>query len=433
MSIPFGRLTNDRLTIGKYVPEAPVSGGPLLASHTDLWFSGRQYRMNGARVSEAVVDGYHTRASARMAQSASGLWLPFSIDKGAVLSGRGYDHRESFTNLAPNGLDPRSIPNNDCTSADEEGSFLGFSQAARVISQGATYHRKRNFLSVALANGTSYGVSCIYAEGTSPNFAIIIRNETTTNTTYLFGTHGALAEGFHVPGTVTDLSMAEVEPGLWKVDFLFNCTETGSSWSIGAGPYSTTAGDDIVLAALQIANKPYAMPFASGTAASDRMKFAAADIGADVDLASEGLTIVWQGKAIATSATYQAMLDAYIDGNNKLSFVRDGSVGDYRVLMQSGGTYSALALSSSSPAALDGTAVTIGVTMRPDGSCRALAADGGMENRTGKTFPAGTYGSLSVGGYTDATPINGLTERVIVQRGTLTDGEFDNLIAGVAA
>lgn len=404
----------------------------LLSDNTDLWFSNRLYKLNGAVVPETTIDGYHTRASARMAQSAGGIWVPYASGNAAFVSGVGYDHRESFTNLSPNGLDPRSMTDNSCTSTNEAGTILGFANAVRIASTGSDNDRKRDYLATAPANGTSYGVSFVYQEGTSPYVLFSMRNVTTGQNSWLSGAHGTLTNPVTDAGTITDVVMTEVQAGIWLVECLFNCTTTGSNWSAGFGPYSNTSGLDIVLAALQVANKPYVMPFATGTTAADSFGITSAAAGIDIDPSLSGFAMVWRGKLTDTNNNYRTPLEAYIDPSNRVYIQRNAANNTYEISIQRSAGYKTLT-SVTPVTSYDDTDMTIGVTLRTDGSWKAKIHTAVAATGTGETLPAGSFANLNIGVYSTGGTANGICKRVIVEPASITDAEFDDLFGRVAA
>lgn len=405
----------------------------LLAGATDLEFAAGRYRLDGAFVPEATVEGYHTRTSSRYAQDAGGTWNLFGTGEAAILPGVGYDHREAHNNLSPNGLNPQSISDSGATSSAEPGTFLGFSSAARVASAGSAWHRKRDDLSSALASGSSYGFSFIYAEGTSPNAAFIIRNSTTDQHCYLSGAHGALTNTTADCGTITDVDMTEVAAGVWLVEGVFNCTTVGAAWSAGVGPHSTVVGEDIVLVAQQVADKPFPMPFVSGGTANERLEIPAADTGMAVDLMTTGVTVFWRGRIGETDANYRAAFEHLIDGSNRFYFQRNGTNNRLEVVAQRVAGYLTLASSASLVSVLEAGEVVFGVTLRPDGSTRAVAADSGFVNMVGQTLPSGVATWDSIGSFNGSPSANGTTRRVLTIPKAVSDAEFDALHARIAA
>lgn len=372
-----------------------------------------------------------SRNSPRLARGRDGNWISVAAEQPAILPGIGYDHREQFANLSPNGLDPRAIPDNGATSAAEPGTFAGFSSAARVVSAGEAYHRKRDFLSSPLANGGSYGFSFLYAEGSSANAAFIFRNGTTAQTCYLAGPHGSLTNTVADCGKVTDIVTTPVEPGVWLVEAVFTATTAGTDWSAGAGPFSAAAGDDIVLIAQQVADKPFPMPFASGATANERMEFAAGALGMAVDPTVAGVTAFWRGRIDRTDASYRAALEILIDGSNRVYFQRNGTNDRLEVVMQRAAGYATAASSASPASALLSSEVVLGVTLRPDGSVRAVAADNGFADLAGQSLPTGVAAFVSIGSFKGSPSVNGTTSRVVLIPEAISDGEFEGMFARV--
>lgn len=379
----------------------------------------------------AVCLPFFSRNSSRLAQDRDGNWISVANEQPAILPGIGYDHREQFANLSPNGLDPRSIPDNGATSAAEPGTFAGFSNAARVISAGDAYHRKRDFLSSPLVNSASYGFSFLYSEGTSASAAFVFRNGTTAGTCYLAGPHGALVNTVTDCGTITDVRTSEIQPGTWLVEGVFNATTAGTDWSAGAGPFSSTPGDDIVLIAQQVADRPFPMPFASGATTNERMEFAAGTLAMAVDPTAAGVTAFWRGRIQTTDASYRAAMEFLIDGSNRFYFQRNGTNDRLEVVMQRAAGYTTPASSASAASVLSAGEVVMGVTIRPDGSVRAVAADSGFVDLAGQSLPTGTATFVSIGSFKGSPSINGTTSRVVLLPEAVSDGEFARMFERV--
>jgi hypothetical protein len=378
---------------------------------------------------ETAVPAF-ARNSERLAQDRDGNWTSFGAGQPAILPGIGYDHREGFSNLCPNGLDPRLMSITGGTASDATGDFAGFSSARRVVGQGQSWHRNLEELSAVPVNGNTYGMSVLFAAGTSPEARITVQ-ATGVGSSFLGGPIGSLTQTAASAGLFSDAAQLEIRPGLWLVTAKFTCAVSAVNWNLGFGPGTMTAGDDILHVAQQFADTPYPMPFGSGVTANERLEFPAGSLGMATDPAVTGVTAFWRGRILPTDASYRAALEFLIDGSNRLYFQRNGTNDRLEVVLQQAAGYTTPASSSSLASALSAGEVVLGVTIRPDGSVRAVAADSGFADLTGLSLPTGAATFVCIGSFKGWPSINGTTSRVVLIPEAVSDGEFVQLFERV--
>jgi hypothetical protein len=150
-----------------------------------------------------------------------------------------------------------------------ENAF-GLLPGLRIVSAGAAWHRASPG-NVTFTAGTTYVVQLWYRATASNSVKLTLYSSTTTPATNLElkGASGAIAAVLQNQGTVTNVQNQSLGGGLYRLSFAFSVVETVSAgWGFGSG--STTAGDEIVVHALQIeaAATPSSYIFADGATAS---------------------------------------------------------------------------------------------------------------------------------------------------------------------
>lgn len=414
-------------------PALRKGGDFIPGSAVDLMFDRGSYRLNGQPVPLSTIDGYHSRASSAWRQNASGIWNEFATGVAPILPGVGYDGREGVARLNANALNPRAWTVDGATVSDEVGTFLGFSSAERVASNGGGFHRIRTDVSGGYVNGSPYAVRVLYGSGSSGCLRITLRNNTGGTESLLSGPVGALASTTTVAGTWSNIVNINHGSGIYEIQAIFTATSTGASANIGIGPDSATVGQDVVVIAGQIPQTPYQMPFGSGTTAADTLIIPAADAGMAVNPSVTGVTMFWRGMDFQSAANFPRIAEIRVDGSNRLSFIRSASTGTVSIDLFSGGASSSV--TSTLANAPRGTEFTILATWRPDGTYWGKIGSNTAGTGTRAPF-ASNLASIGVGNNAGAGDIsNHITRRAGFLPTSLSDSDalalFNAINAGL--
>ncbi|ALI56183.1 hypothetical protein SAMN05444421_109125 [Celeribacter marinus] len=144
------------------------------------------------------------------------------------------------------------------------GVFTGVSEA----STGASYQRL-NHPYVALVAGTTYTVSIWLRAGTSPNLRAVFRTSGGHQTNWggPISALGPLAQG--ASGMVSGYAQKTLMDGTILLQLVF-IPEHTTSYSIGIGPYSAVADEDVVILGMQLeaGSRPSSFVTTSGTPAT---------------------------------------------------------------------------------------------------------------------------------------------------------------------
>lgn len=332
---------------------------------TDLIFDRGLYRLNGQPVAQSVIDSYHSRASASWGQNAQGIWQEFPTNQMEVFPGLGYDGREGHTVLNADPLNPRAwTAISSATKANEIGNFLGFSSAVRVTSGDTVAGRIDVAISGGIANSTVYAVRALYVAGTSGRARMVVRSITGAVESAVTGPVGALSALSSAAGIWSNIVNINHGGGIYEVQAIFTATTTGADARFSVGPDSNTAGQDIVVIAGQIVQRPYQVPFGVGTVAADSIVIPAAAAGMAVNPSVTGVTMFWRGTMFASNDPFAVLVDVRAGISDRSGFFRraNGTVG---VTVQSSGSN---ITQNSSPADQTGQECTVFLTCRPDGT-----------------------------------------------------------------
>jgi hypothetical protein len=388
------------------------------------------YRLNNARVPWTVIDGYHTRTSGRRAEFIDGRSQEYANGVMARTD-LGYDSREGWTVLNADPLNPRAWSLNGASASDEPGDFFGFTAASRVASGGATFHRSEVLIAGGVANATTYSIRVLYAAGSSNRCRIVVRNTSGAVESVASGAVGNISSSSTFAGTWASVLNTDRGGGVYELSGLFTATSAGATATLGVGPDSATAGQDVVVIAAQITQTAYPMPFGVGTVAPDSLVIPAADAGLAVDPSVTGLTMVWRGRDFESAAGFPRMLEARLDGNNRASFSRILSSGAVSVDGVSSGTASTLQATLAQAPRGDDT--TILQVWRGDGSiwCKIGQNAAGTTTRPPITSISGIGIGNNAGDGADR--INAQTRIAAVGAFALSDAEALALFNQVAA
>lgn len=384
------KVTSLRLELSLPAVVTPVEGARFVpGSAVDLLFDVGHYRLNGNRVAASAIDAYHTRSSARWAERADGSWQEFVTNAAAIMSQRGYDARGGHTVLNPNPLNPRAWTLVGGSATDEAGTFLGFSSARRVTSEGGAWHCIRDDVTGGIVSGQTYALRALYA-GTGRVRAGVRRG---ANTSMLTGNVGALRSGSSALGPFSAIENINRGGGIYEVRAILTASATVNV-TFEVGSDSSVSGADVVVIAAQIVQQAHQMPFGAGAVAADTMIIPAAAAGMAVNPAASGLTMFWRGRDFPHTTTYPRMAEVRVDPENRLSFLRDLSSSAY-VTFGSGGSTSAS--SNTIADAPHGTEMTMFATWRTDGTTWIKIGPNAAQTGTGRTMAVGTLSSIGVG------------------------------------
>jgi hypothetical protein len=139
---------------------------------------------------------------------------------------------------------------------DLSWNALGMFPGLRSVSGGAAYHRC-NHPGVDLAAGQSYVLTVWMRPsengGSTPPqpFRVALRTSAGAQTNYggTFAAHGASSQGGS--GHVTLYDMRAFMDGTYRLRLGFVANDS-TSYAIGVGPYSDTAGDDLIILGQQL-------------------------------------------------------------------------------------------------------------------------------------------------------------------------------------
>lgn len=334
---------------------------------TDLLFDRGLYRLNGQLVAQSTIDGYHSRASASWGQNIQGIWQEFPTNQMEVFPGLGYDGREGHTVLNANPLNPRAWAlQSAATAEDAVGDFLGFSSAERVTSGGNAAGRPTSEVAGGFASGAVYAIRALYVAGTSGRARLQARNVSGALDSTLAGPVGSLAAGASNAGTWSNIVNINHGGGIYEIQAIFTATSTGASATLGIGPDTATAGQDVIVIAGQIVQRPYQVPFGVGTVAADTLIIPAAAAGMAVNPSVTGVTMFWRGRDFESSASFARLLEIRTDANNRFSFFRDSASGSLNTsFFSTGAGGSAFVPLESAPRGVERTVLA---TWRADGT-----------------------------------------------------------------
>lgn len=127
---------------------------------------------------------------------------------------------------------------------------LGMFPGLRSVSGGAAYHRC-NHPGIDLTAGQSYVLTVWMRAGAAQTFRVALRTSAGAQTNYggTFAAHGASSQGGS--GHVTLYDMRAFMDGTYRLRLGFVANDS-TSYAIGVGPYSDTAGDDLIILGQQL-------------------------------------------------------------------------------------------------------------------------------------------------------------------------------------
>ena len=411
-----------------------AGGGFISGSAVDLRFDIDRYRLNGQSVSLAAIDAYHSRASASWGQNAQGIWQEFPSGQMEVFPGLGYDGREGHTNLVPNPLGT--------------GAVLGVIGSGGALPTGWFVNTGHNLTTEVVAaitlrgipgyririSGTSNGI--FYELSTSGNISIspstahnasclldVVAGAMPTNvvleTTLRDGVGAGIAGANMASSSVINAGLPEDRAVL---TFTPNASASFGRIRVAGGPPNGTSVDvTFDIAAPQLVQRPYQVPFGVGTVAADTLVIPSADAGMAVNPSVTGVTMFWRGRDFESQALFPQLAEIRNNSDNRISLLRSKASGQLNIDFRSGGVGSSASASLASvPRNTEFTALG---TWRSDGTFWAKLGSSTVVNGTRPPFNAG-LSSIGVGNGTSGGDIsNHITRRAGFLPYSLSDAD----------
>lgn len=421
-----------------------------------LDFRAGRYQLNRQQVGLSRIDSlYHSRASARRAEDGQGVSHEYGNGVMAVTD-RGYDSREGWNNLIVNPLGTGAVVgvvNNTSTwptgwNVNTTSSGLTTEILEVLTYRGVPALRLRVFgtfqsfwelriggeITSGISENTLYSASAIVAERNivagprAPSFEVSWRDAATSA---------------HV-GANSLLSGSAAEFGSSAVSESRRITVTSPTGTARARLRFTSSGlvegtyydCNFILAAPQLTQAAYPMPFGVGTVAPDALVIPAADAGLAINPATTGLTMLWRGVASPGMGLGYILEigDATLgqsDTSSRMSFVRltDGRIEHSRT--NSSGTSG----NWSSTPGTDGEFTALAV-WRADGSRWFRAGSAAVRTDPAASLPmfAAPPSVIGIGNTrSGGGRLNGSTRLVAVGAFALPDADALNLFNAVAA
>lgn len=414
---------------GRHLLE-PAGGGGLRAGvkPEPFWmrgfafaldFQSNRYRLAGRPVSAAVIDGYHSRASARRAETGAGISRLFPDAAMAIVDGR-YDSREGWVNLAEDplleGADPASgtLPANWGTIASgtqivcvgtgqEDGLPYADIRIFGIPSNNVQLRFTRAAFIVATLNDVfTAEMSVRVVGGSSANISLVdVRSCETQGGSFLVSSDS-------IPYELTADRLANAKRSVARtfVNGSTNRAEARIRLQVTGQPIDIT----LRVGAPQFIRSAYRMPFGNGSIAGDSLVIPAFAAGLTTQkIGGKSLVMVWRGRDFESAGSHPRLLELRSDGTNRLTLFRRTSNGGVGVTFGAGGALpgSDLATASQMPYGSDATVVAI---WRPDGTTWAKAAGQLPVTAGGRMFLTGEPGAIGVGCSGDtAAKANSLT------------------------
>jgi len=210
----------------------------------------------------------------------------------------------------------------------EPGNFLNvFSNAARVSSNGATWHRLTiGGAGFAATIGLPYGFSALYKAGSSGRVRVVLRDEPGAVDSSCAGIVGAVGIDGNWAGTISHMRETLLGDGVYLLSGIIT-PNASSNYSISLSPDSNITGEDVVVIGGWIEAAGPSTPILDNPAGIGAR---AADIIADplpAHWVSDALTIVLKIDKIEIAAGGEGYLLSVSDGTtaNILDLRIDGS------------------------------------------------------------------------------------------------------------
>ncbi|MCY1704474.1 hypothetical protein [Pannonibacter sp. SL95] len=421
--------------------QAPAWMGPFQLA---LDFRAGRYQLNRQQVGLSRIDSlYHSRASARRAEDSAGVSREFANGVMAVTD-RGYDSREGWTNLIPNPLGTGAVVGVvGSGGALPTGWYVNTSHGMTTQIVGVSTVNGLpviRFRVSGTSNGGFYELNLQPGAASSP---AILPSAAYNVSGYM----GVVAGAFPASGefgftqrradqaqavsvTLANTVTLNATPVLTR--FNVNLTSAADAafgrMRITMSPSNGAAVDvTFDIAAPQLTQTAYLMPFGSGTVAPDSIVVPAADAGLAVN---PPLTVVWRGVPLSSAPSFATLLEIRAAANRRVSmFLRaNGTLG---IGVLEGGGNNTITNTGSVWA---GTETTVVSTIRPDGTTWTKVGSDAHVTRSGVVVPLPGASQFALGSDTArTTQCNSQIRIAAVGAFALSDAEALNLFIAVAA
>ncbi|NBN66087.1 hypothetical protein, partial [Pannonibacter tanglangensis] len=323
--------------------------------------------------------------SARLAEDSAGVSREFGNGVMAITD-RGYDSREGWTNLIPNPLGNGAVVGIVGSGGALPTGWAGSSVAGTGLTTQIVGVSAVNGLPVIRfrVSGTSNGV--FYELNVQPlgsSAPAILPNTAYNASIYAdvvsgtFPTNGGVEltqrradQTSAVAVAVAGGATLNATPVLTRFNGNFTSAADAAFGRIrvAMNPANGQAVDvTFDLAAPQITQTAYLMPFGVGTIAPDALFIPASAAGLAVNPSVTGLTMVWRGIDYQSAAPFVHFVDIRADGNNRFTLFRRLSDGGVGSTVGSNGPTSGPGLGTLAQLPR-GAEFTMVATWRPDGA-----------------------------------------------------------------
>lgn len=127
---------------------------------------------------------------------------------------------------------------------------LGVFAGASVVSAGASWHRAmQNF---AVTAGVAYAVTLFYRPGSSGKMTVILKHNASSLSSNIEGAIGGLAVTATAAGALAGLEERVLADGVTRRLRVVFASGVSGTLSLGAGPFSAVAGQDVILLGAQV-------------------------------------------------------------------------------------------------------------------------------------------------------------------------------------
>ena len=205
------------------------------------------------------------------------------IEYDANGNGIGLLIEEQRTNLVTYSDASRWGPSGPVTLTTQTDFSLGIFNGVKVASGGQTWHRAHQ-TNLSVPSGVAYACTLFYKAGTSGKVFMNLRDNTNITETRIGGTIGSCTVLQEFAGTAELLSEELIGDGVYRMQVKFTPNATISTFSFGAGPYSTTSGEDVIILGGQLEEGSFATSLiptsgATATRSADIADIATANFG----------------------------------------------------------------------------------------------------------------------------------------------------------
>lgn len=266
----------------------PPPGMPEGASYHSDFVNGQHWLIN-RRYPEPMITGRQSiRSGAYPATRPDGVLLPFAPNVPRIVPGQGMRVLGGAIRVSQHPQTQTDWSNSNATITTLEADASGFVWR-RIASTGALGHRQLLIFSDIRNAGETVWCRVRYRASTdtpSGRVRVEFRNITASTSSVIAGDLTAPVGTFSAAGTINNLVISDFGGGLYEASFAVTLAANGTSFNIGLGPDSVTAGQSVEFGGAQVTTA-----FADWITASPETT---ATVGASeyalTDLAALGLT-----------------------------------------------------------------------------------------------------------------------------------------------